>query len=75
VKLFVWRDPYTVSYGTAVLCVAANSLTEARKIAKTARVSHYGGNPHRDGNQLPDKLGPPTRVLSIPCAEIYEWEE
>jgi hypothetical protein len=78
-KLFVWNEPISVSYGSTCLYVVADDEEQAREIAQHALVSKYGSHPEgRPGIDVPsfDKpLGIPTRVIEAPCGEIYYWEE
>lgn len=72
-KMYVWNEPYKISYGSSILYVVANSLMQAKKLAKHAIVQKYGFS---DNGTLGDiKLGEPTRILDLPCAEVYHWEE
>ncbi len=73
-KLYVWNNPYHVSYGGSFLYVVAKDLRSARVLADKARVIPYGDCLPR-GVLGTMKLGKPTRVLELPCAEIYEWSE
>lgn len=73
VKLFVWNDPYSVAYGGSCLYVVAETEEQARELAKTATVMRFGFS---DGGALGDvKLGEPSRVLNVPCAEVFHHEE
>jgi hypothetical protein len=72
-KLFVWADPYPVHYGTSMCIAVAETEEDARKQAeKSFRYSYVK---HQDGIGGGAELGPPTRVLDIPCAEWHEWSE
>lgn len=72
-KLYIWNDPYAVSYGSSYLCVVANSEEEAREVARGTKTLTFGE--YEKNCRLPDDLGPPTRVLETPCAEVIEWSE
>jgi hypothetical protein len=74
-KLYVWNQPYSVSWGGSCLYVLAASLPSARKAARKAIVAAYGGV--YDGSTVTslDKLGEPDRIESGPYAEVYEWSE
>lgn len=77
-KLYVWNDPYQVSYGGSCLYVIANNLREARKLAKTKCVdASYGGLDRKNLRNSPTDIGdkPPTSVHELPWAECYHWEE
>jgi hypothetical protein len=68
-KLFIWEDPYYISYGTSLCVAAGETVEQARESAHAAyKESLYSGKtmPH---------LGEPTRVLDLPCAEWFEWSE
>lgn len=79
-KLYIWNEPYKVSYGGACIYVVASSLEEARELAKTAPIAYYG-NPAGVGATLGvsrvamTEIGEPSRVLDVPCAECFHWEE
>jgi len=71
-KLFIWDDPYHVSFGSSYLVVAARDLDEAKKVAATSengRWSHMG----IVGERL--VLGNPSRVKELPYGEFQEWSE
>lgn len=71
-KLYIWNEPYSVSWGSSLLFAVAESLEEAKKIAATAPGYRFGI--HETGTQSA-VLGEPTRVLDLPCAEWHEWQE
>lgn len=75
VKLFVWVNPYEVRYGGSMLYAVAEDEQQARAlIAKeTPRFSY--GDFAKPPLLFNDLLGPPDRVLDVPCAEVYEWQE
>lgn len=75
-KLFIWNDPYTVSYGGSFLFVVAKDEAQARKLAKTAQINKYGRSPTDGilGDDLALALGEP-RIEDLPHAECYHWEE
>lgn len=74
-KMFIWANPYAVSYGSSLLTVVAASVDEARELAKTGKVFAYGEYEQRDQRMDGVILGEPTRVLDLPCAEWNEWSE
>jgi hypothetical protein len=78
-KLFVWTNPISVSYGGTCLYVVAEDEVQAREIASKALVSKYGHKPEevvgRDVPRFDRKLGKPDRVVEAPCGEIYYWSE
>lgn len=72
-KLFIWNDPYHVSYGSSLLIVAAETVEQARKLAEQGKCYKYGlydkGNPAN----VPAK--DPDRIVECPVAEWHEWSE
>lgn len=73
-RLYVWNNPYKVSYGGSCLYAIAESEEQAREIAVTAITKSYG---EYNGQMLGDhvKLGAPTRSCDLPYAEVYEWSD
>ena len=41
-KLFVWNDPYGVSYGMSQYIAVAETVEQARELAKTAQNNTFG---------------------------------
>lgn len=75
-KLFVWIDPYHVPYGSSMLFAAAETEAEAMAQALRGRAYRFGEEEIelvKDG--IVAKLGPPTRVVDLPCAEWHSWAE
>jgi len=81
-KMFVWTNPYAVSYGNSLLLVVAKDEESARELAAGGKGYVCGGAYERDekgnapmtGAQV-KRLPAPDRVLDLPCAEWYEWSE
>lgn len=73
-KLFVWNQPYSIPYGGSIAYAVAETEEEARERVRSARALGFGEYP-REGAVWLDIDRPPDRVLSAPCAEIYEWVE
>lgn len=73
-KLFVWNRPYLIPFGGSVVYAVAESEEDARQQARQARSFGFGAYP-REGRVHLDIDRPADRVLDVPCAEIYEWEE
>ncbi len=71
-KLYVWVDPYSVSYGSSLLFAVARSPKQAKEQASKGLCYKYGI--YDNGNQRVE-LGEPNRVLDLPCAEWHEWSE
>lgn len=73
-KLYIWVNPYTVSYGGSVVYAVAENVERARQLAREAPRMAFGGYEKPPmGAAL--ELGAPDRILKLPCAEIYEWSE
>ena len=70
-KLYIWDDPYPVSWGASYLIVAAENLAEARKLAKKAPNGQFSYM--RKGVDV-DTVKP-SRTRSLPYAEYLEWSE
>ncbi len=77
-KLFIWADPYQVDYGSSMLICVANNLGEAKKLAKTGKcysfVQYLNEHSSTEVKEV-SKLGKPTRILNLPCAEWHDWSE
>lgn len=79
-KLFIWNNPYSISYGNALLVVVAENVGNARLVAADqmlAKAYSYGLFEQRlpmSAEQVA-KLGEPDRVVDIPCAEWHAWKE
>ncbi len=76
-KLYLWADPYEVSYGSSMVFAVAATLAAAKRQAAKGLAYKYGkykqdGSP---GAFVAAKLGEPDRVLDLPCAEWHEWSE
>jgi len=74
-KLFVWNDPYTIPYGSACAYAVAETEDQARDLVKSACISHYGLTPSNKAPEGMDIDRPADRELTLPCAEIYQWQE
>jgi len=72
-KLYVWAGPYHVPWGSSMLVVIATNLEEAKKLATTGKLYSYGEYDHSNTPEV--ELGEPTRVVELPCAEWYSFEE
>lgn len=75
-KLFVWVDPYGVSYGSSLLIAAGENVDEAREQAASGKAYVHGKfansyDPRRHTKDLEE----PDRILDLPCAEWHEWSE
>jgi hypothetical protein len=77
VKLFIWADPYRVTYGSSLLVAVAETVEEAKEIAQTKAKSYSYGKYENTlrGAGFAIDLGEPTRVVDLPCAEWHEWSE
>ena len=74
-KLFVWADPYRISYGTSGFFAVAETVEQAREIAKSSPRYRYVEFHQEDGEMTEVVLGEPTRIVGIPCGEWHEWSE
>lgn len=76
-KLFVWNKPYQVNYGSSLLIVVAENEEQARIAACKASQCAFGDDwrGQKDWSFIVATLGPPTRILEVPCAEMHEWSE
>ncbi len=80
-KLFLWNNPYSVPYGSSLVFAVAETLEDAKAEVLKGRVCAFGEDyEHRQPTEEYDwrkeiKLGEPTRVLDLPCAEWHEWSE
>jgi hypothetical protein len=72
-KLFVWGQPYNVPFGSSMYFAVAETVEQAREMARTAPAFAYTSI---EENPPPAVLlGEPTRVLDLPCAEWHVWSE
>lgn len=74
-RLYIWSDPYSVPYGSSMVFAVAPDLRAARKIAAQGAQAYTFGEHERPVSEVAVKLGKPTRVLDLPCAEWHEWRE
>lgn len=74
-KLFVWNDPYPVSYGSSLVFAVAETLEQAVELCKTGDAYRYGEF-KQERRPIVDLAGvPPLRIVDVPCAEWHEWSE
>lgn len=71
-KLFIWNEPYPVKYGSSMVFAVAETVEEAREIAKASPRYSFDSF---DGTGGTVGLGTPDRVVDLPCAEWHEWSE
>lgn len=76
-KLFVWERPYPIHHGASLVFAVARSLEEAREVAARGKVylNCQDDVSHEWLDSYALRLGEPTRVVDLPCAEWHEWEE
>lgn len=72
-KLFVWANPYPVSYGNSMVFAVAENLADAKKQARRGKAYWY--SEYAQDHIPKARLGKPTRVVELPCAEWHEWQE
>lgn len=71
-NVYIWNNPYPVSYGSSCLFAIAESEEAARKMV--ADKLEYGtSSGMMDLANL--KLGAPDIVSTLPAAYIYHWSE
>lgn len=73
-KLFVWVDPYQVSYGSSLLFAVAETVEEAKELALSSRADAYSYGQYARPNPGV-ALGEPERIVDLPCAEWHVWSE
>lgn len=78
-KLFIWSNPYRVMFGTIGYFAVAETVEEARAMAKAAPQYNYV---EEGPNETPTEEmwraaidGPPTRIVDVPCGEWHEVSE
>lgn len=76
-KLFVWANPYQVKYGTSAFFAVAETVDDARAIARSAPRYSFFACEDGAGMANADQLlaGEPTRIIDVPCGEWHEWSE
>jgi hypothetical protein len=75
-KLFVWCDPYQVTYGSSMVFAVAATESAARKQAAKGLAYKCGKyKQDSDMSALAVRLGKPDRIVDLPCAEWHEWSE
>lgn len=75
-KLYVWKQPYSVAYGQADLFVVAENLKIALELAQSKLAKRYSYNTlEGKGGYNHFKLFKPTRIVKLPCAEWHKWSE
>lgn len=73
-KLFVWNRPYDIPWGLSMVFAIAETLEEAKAIAETAAAyGYFDDTPDNIPTHV--KLGEPSRVVDLPCAEWHWWSE
>jgi hypothetical protein len=74
-KMYIWVDPYAVSYGTSMAYAVAKSADQAKEILRNSKNFAYGQYEQKDKPGQHCELGEPDRVLDLPCGEWVYWEE
>jgi len=75
-KIYIWKDPYPVSYGCSSLMVVAANKRQAMKLAaaRTAIRMQYTDDWRKErGGCGVDR--DPDFVFSLPCAIYNQWAE
>ena len=71
-KLYIWNDPYCVSYGGSFIYAVAETLPEAMKQVALGKLYNFG---QYKGTTPKVVLAKTTRILKLPCAEWFEYSE
>jgi len=72
-KLYLWADPYRVSYGSSMVFAVAETLEAAKEEAAKGIAYKYGKfKQDWSPKDMGATLGEPLRVLDLPCAE---WDD
>lgn len=71
-KLYIWKDPYKVNWGSSMCFAVADNLETAKEIAQGANLYRFV---EYESGYMNLPLGEPTRVVDLPCAEWHEWSE
>lgn len=76
-KLYVWANPYSVSYGSSMVFAVAETEEAAREQCTRGVEWKYGdlGSGEVQPWMAKVELGKPSRVVDLPCAEWHEWSE
>lgn len=74
-KLFVWSEPYSVKWGSTMLIVVAETLDDAKQQAAIGKAYRYTEFEQEHIPMDAARLGEPTRIVDLPCAEWHLWEE
>lgn len=68
-KLYIWHMPVKV-YGVSMLMAVAESEEQAKELALSGKTYHSVIHTTPTKHDV-SKLGPPTRVVDLPCAEWH----
>jgi hypothetical protein len=79
-KMFIWDNPVLIKYGGSVIVAVAETIEEAREVATTQAQSSFVG---LGIGRYPDKKedysrfiqGEPSRVVDVPCVEVFYYQE
>lgn len=68
-RLYVWANPYRVPFGSTMVFAIAETEEAARQQAKQG--VGYAYFEFGETAPMEMELGPPTRVVDLPCAEWH----
>jgi hypothetical protein len=74
-KMYVWANPYEVDYGNSIVIAVAESLEQAKAVAKSGKAYTFIEFDEDEKSFESFDLGEPIRVLECPCAEWHEFKE
>ncbi len=74
-KLYIWNHPFYTLNGATIAYAVANSEEEARAEIAKSNVMLYGETPSSVEPSVLKLDRAPDRILSLPCAEIFEWAD
>lgn len=58
-----------------MVIVVADNEDEARELAANGKAYKFGVHLQSEAKMSGVKLGEPTRVVALPCAEWHEWSD
>lgn len=75
-RMYIWNVLWPEYYSGSIVYAVAENVDDARREARAAKIQGFGEfSRDRPTSLLMDIDREPDRILDLPCAEIYEWEE
>lgn len=74
-KMYIWNNPYNLLNGGSIAYAVAADEDGARLQICEATIMAYGNVAKQLDLEGLHINRPADRILSIPCAEIYQWED